>query len=180
MMYTILSAAYANPDSTAAILSTAEAGDVVASQADTPDLWAQMLQGAVSAFPTPSLAAYQKSARSRIDSDVDAVYFAVIGDRTTEYQQANNDATAFKNAGYLGTVPASVQCWATAKGWTAQQAADDILTTASNWLGAQQSMRANRLARKQDVTASTTLAGVDAAVSAWSTYIAGMRANLGL
>jgi hypothetical protein len=72
--------------------------------------------------PVPALADYQKAARARIDSDVDAVYYAVIGDRTTEYQAANDDAKAFKNAGYVGTAPASVQCWATVKGWTAQQA----------------------------------------------------------
>jgi hypothetical protein len=130
--------------------------------------------------PVPALADYQKAARARIDSDVDAVYYAVIGDRTTEYQATNDDAKAFKNAGYVGTAPASVQCWATVKGWTAQQAADDILATAANWLNAQQSMRASRLQKKQDVTAATTNAEVDTVLSAWSTYIAGMRSQLGV
>lgn len=43
MQYTILSAAYANADHTAAVLQTKEAGAVLAGLADTPDLWAQML-----------------------------------------------------------------------------------------------------------------------------------------
>lgn len=43
MTYTIQSAAYANPDHTAAVLQTVEAGAVLASEADTPQLWAQML-----------------------------------------------------------------------------------------------------------------------------------------
>lgn len=128
----------------------------------------------------PPLADHQKAARSRIDADVDGVFRDVVGNRTTEYQLANEDATAFKQAGYVGTVPASVQCWATVKGWTAQQAADDILSTAANWLSAQQSMRANRLARKQDVTTATTNAQVDEVLSTWSTYIAGMRSLLGV
>lgn len=130
--------------------------------------------------PVPTLADNIAAARKKIDADVDRVYADVIGDRTTEYQTANDDAKAFKNAGYVGTAPASVQCWATVKGWTAQQACDDILATAANWLNAQQSMRASRLQKKQDVTAATTNAEVDTVLSAWSTYIAGMRSQLGL
>lgn len=44
MTYTILSAQYANPELSAAVLQTQEAGAVVASQADRPHLWAQMLK----------------------------------------------------------------------------------------------------------------------------------------
>lgn len=42
MTYTILSAAFANAEHTAAVLQTQEAGAVLASEADTPDLWAAM------------------------------------------------------------------------------------------------------------------------------------------
>lgn len=134
----------------------------------------------IAAAPEPELADYQRAARLRIDADVDAVFADVVGNRATEYQIAKDDAIALKNAGYSGAIPASVLCWATVKGWTAQQAADDILATATNWLNAQQSMRANRLARKQEVTTATDLAGVDAALSAWATYIAGIRSQLGV
>jgi hypothetical protein len=52
MSYTILNARYVNAENTAAIISTAEAGDVLVSQADTPELWAQL--GEIAAFdPAP-------------------------------------------------------------------------------------------------------------------------------
>lgn len=130
--------------------------------------------------PVPALADYQKAARLKIDADVDRVFQDVIGDRTTEYQTANDDAKAFKAALYVGAAPASVHCWATTKGWTDQVACDDILATATNWINAQQSMRANRLQKKQDVTNATTNAGVDSVLSAWATYIAGIRSQLGV
>lgn len=46
MTYTILSAVFANAEHSAAVLQTQEAGAVLASHADTPDLWQQMF-GAV-------------------------------------------------------------------------------------------------------------------------------------
>jgi hypothetical protein len=49
--YTILSAKYANPEHTCAILVTEEAGAVIASEADTPDLWAQMNEDLASIEP---------------------------------------------------------------------------------------------------------------------------------
>jgi hypothetical protein len=42
MIYTILSASFANTDNTAAIAQTVEAGAVLLSAADTPDNWAAM------------------------------------------------------------------------------------------------------------------------------------------
>ena len=73
----------------------------------------------------------------QIDADTDALYGAVLGNRTEEYTSAASDAAAYKSAGYTGTVPPGVQSWATAKKWTATQAADDILVTAAAWIGAQ-------------------------------------------
>lgn len=49
MSYTILSAQYANPDETAAIVETAEVGFIAVSQKDTPDLWEDLM-----AWGTPS------------------------------------------------------------------------------------------------------------------------------
>ena len=42
MIYTILSAVFANEGHTAAVIRTAEAGDVLISQVDTPALWAAL------------------------------------------------------------------------------------------------------------------------------------------
>lgn len=63
MSYTIISAAYANPQNTAAVVTTQEAGAVVLSQTDTPVDWAAMLAwGTPSAFAAPA----------PTDTDVDA------------------------------------------------------------------------------------------------------------
>jgi hypothetical protein len=56
MAYTILSAAYANAERTAAVVQTQEAGAVVVSAKDTPALWAAM----VSAAPPGAYAAPAK------------------------------------------------------------------------------------------------------------------------
>jgi hypothetical protein len=52
MNYTILSAKFANEEHTAAVLSTAQAGDVLVSQKDTPALWALLPQN-VAAYQAP-------------------------------------------------------------------------------------------------------------------------------
>jgi hypothetical protein len=53
-MYTITGAKYANPDNTAAVIQTSEAGPVLVSVADKPDLWAAMLAwGTPSAYEVP-------------------------------------------------------------------------------------------------------------------------------
>ena len=64
-----------------------------------------------------------------IDVEADIIRTRVVGDpvRVFEYQWAETEANAYKAAGYTGTVPVSVSSWATAKGWTPQQACDDIL-----------------------------------------------------
>jgi hypothetical protein len=54
MSLTIQSAAYANPENTAAVIGTAERGAVLVSTSDTPDLWASMLAwGTPSAYEAP-------------------------------------------------------------------------------------------------------------------------------
>lgn len=55
MTYTILSAGFANPEHTAAIVQTEEAGAIVASETDTPELWAAVLKVATPAdYVAPS------------------------------------------------------------------------------------------------------------------------------
>ena len=83
--------------------------------------------------------------------------------RVVEYQVAESDALAFKAAGYAGPVPASVSVWATAKGWTAQQAADDILAAAQLWRQALIGLRQARLAGKEGVRQAADDAAASAA-----------------
>lgn len=128
----------------------------------------------------PTVAVLIKAAISRIDGDTDSLIRDVIGHRGNEYKLADEQARAFKSAGYIGTVPGSVQSWTTAKGWTATQAADDIIAVADNWLSAQASIRSNRLSCKEDARKATTAAGVDTALAAWATFVAQIRTSLGV
>jgi hypothetical protein len=113
----------------------------------------------------------------KIDADTDAIYLAVQGNRGPEYQLAETDAIAYKAAGYTGTVPASVQSWATAKAQTAQWSADDILTTATAWRGAQASIRANRLARKE---AARTASDLSPVTTQWDGFVKAIKTALGV
>jgi hypothetical protein len=129
----------------------------------------------VVSIPLPSVAALIK----QIDADVDAINLAVIGSRAQEYELAERHGLAYKDAGYTGTVPSSVSSWATAKGWTATQAADDIIATASQWRTAQAAIRAQRLLRKEQVRAATDSAGITAAMAAWAGFVVAIRGQLG-
>lgn len=70
-----------------------------------------------------------------------------------EYQEAESEASSFKAAGYSGSVPPSVSSWASAKGWAAQQAADDILAAATMLRGKLMQIRSVRLAGKEAIAA---------------------------
>lgn len=88
-----------------------------------------------------------------IDAEADAARLAVVGDplRMVEYERAAVEATAYRAAGYSGTVPAAVQSWADAKAWTPQQATDDILVAAAAFNGALYALRDIRLKGKEAV-----------------------------
>lgn len=134
----------------------------------------QWIEGGSAPVPTV------QACLARIDADTDVIYGAMLGNRAEEYTLAANEAQAFKAAGYSGAVPGSVQSWATAKGWTPTQAADDILATAAQWIGAQSAIRAQRLLRKEQVRTATDAAGITAAMAAWAGFVAYMRGQLGL
>lgn len=115
-----------------------------------------------------------------IDADVDAIYAALLGNREAEYALAEKEATAYRDAGYAGTVPASVQAWATAKTQTATWAADDILAAASGWRAAQAAIRSNRLARKEAARNAADAAALATVQAQWAGFLAVIRAQLGL
>lgn len=98
-----------------------------------------------------------------VDREADAARAAVVGDpvRVKEYERAQAQAEAFRDAGFTGPVPSCVDCWAVAKEWTAQQAAEDILAASARWLGALDGIRALRLQAKEDIRRATTNAQVD-------------------
>lgn len=124
--------------------------------------------------PTPQQ--LQADALRRIDQDADAIVRDVIGDRGEEYRQAEADALAFQAAGFTGPAPASVAVWAQASGMTEQAAAEDVLAQAAAWRAALLAIRQSRLTAKAGVRAGT----VDDALAAWSTFVAGIRLQLGV
>jgi len=111
-----------------------------------------------------------------IDKQADALRLAIVGDplRVEEYRVAREEAAAFIAAGYTGTVPNSVQSWASAKGWTAKQAADDIATTAQQWSNALYAIRSIRLTGKELIRG----AGSDAAAASVHQTVLGQLAAL--
>lgn len=117
---------------------------------------------------------------AQIDADVDALYAAVIGNRAAEYEQAEREALAYAAADFAGASPPMVQAWASAKSWTGQQAAQDIITQATAWRGAQTLIRAQRLLRKEQVRTAADDASVHAAVAAWGVALGQIKAALGV
>lgn len=114
----------------------------------------------------------------KIDADVDAIYEAAIGNRATEYSEAEAQAVAFKTAGYTGTVPAFVTSWFTNNTKalkTAQAAADDIITQANAWRGAAAAIRSNRLLAKKNLAND-----VSTAMAQWQGFVTAIRGSLGL
>ena len=91
-----------------------------------------------------------------IDTEADVARAMVVGDpvRAFEYQWAEQQALAYRQAAYSGAVPPAVSAWATAKGWTAQQAADDILAAADAFRTAMAGLRQARLVGKERVRAA--------------------------
>ena len=116
----------------------------------------------------------------KIDADVDAVYQAVVGNRSDEYKQAYDDATAFKAAGYTGTAPASVHSWALAKSWTDTQSADDILLAATRLAGLRDALRAQRLSKKELAKAAADQNALNTVMSQWGAAIAAIRTSAGV
>lgn len=90
-----------------------------------------------------------------IDAEADAARLLAIGDpaRALEYQQAEGQAYAYRAGGYQGEVPDDVASWSAPKGWTGQQAADDIIATAGRWRAALSAIRKLRLASKESARA---------------------------
>lgn len=86
-----------------------------------------------------------------------------------EYRRAYDDAIEYKLGGYTGTVPASVQSWATTSGITATQSADDIIATRNTYMQILDAIREIRLSAKADIDAAnneTEILAVVAAVNA--------------
>lgn len=91
-----------------------------------------------------------------------------------EYRLAKADADAWVAAGKpADAVPDSIAVWAQARGWTAEQAAQDILDTEAAWMAALAAIRQARLLGKAAVDAAADDADFDAVAGP---YIAQLEA----
>jgi hypothetical protein len=119
---------------------------------------------------TQSLASAVAAAIVTIDGTADLVRLEVISKQTNteEYKRSEQQARAFKAAGYPSDdVPSCVASWVRAKyrqGWTARQAADDIIATADRWYGILDAVRDLRLCAKEDVRHAASNGDVSARV----------------
>ena len=116
----------------------------------------------------------------KIDANTDAVYSAVIGARGNEYNDASAQALAYRTAGYTGTAGNKVESWATAKGWTNTQAADNILAQTASWRAVEDMIRANRLSLKEAAKSSVDVAGLATVESNWNSFVVTIKGKLGL
>jgi hypothetical protein len=114
---------------------------------------------------------------AQIDAEADAITRAVQGDRALEYLRAEQEATVYKASGYTGQAPSSVTSWSGPKKKSDKWATDDILATAAGWRQAQESIRAARLACKEDAKVAPDLAPVAAQ---WAGFVAAIKTALGV
>jgi hypothetical protein len=154
---------------------TTSEGDVPFTEEEELEHAAMLAAQTAAALPNAKAAFIRE-----IDITTDSINTAVIGGRAQEYELAEKHAQSYKDAGYTGTVPSSVSSWATAKSWTATQAADDILQTATGWRQAQSAIRANRLLCKENARNAASIEALNMVKAQWAGFLAAIKPSLGL
>jgi hypothetical protein len=114
----------------------------------------------------------------KTDLDTNSIYYEFIGNRATDYSMADEDALAYKEAGFSGPVPRSVQAWADAYEETPKQAAEDVLLIASKWRDAQENIRRERLLRKKQIGIATSTEQIETALATWKVFVVAVRRSL--
>lgn len=127
-----------------------------------------------------NLAAALKQILTLLDKDTDDLIYSVIGHKATEYERAEREAQAYVDAEYVGDVPVTVAAHVAALECTPAEAAALILSTAESWRSAQATLRSHRLLRKAQARAATTTAELTVIKAAWQSFIAELRAQLGV
>ncbi len=115
---------------------------------------------------------------AQVDTDTDALYQQTLGNKGSEYEATEAQARAFEAADWQGIPGELVRVWAEIKGWTDQQAAEDILTGANRWRAAQVSIRAARLRAKETLRTASDSAGIDSAYATWLQFLAHIPSEL--
>lgn len=134
--------------------------------------------------PLVDLAALKTAALSQTYADVDRVYADAVGNRATEYQEAEQAARDYAAAGYAGAASEYVSDYAlnnpTLEAQTNQWAADEIIARADAFRTAQKAMRSKRFECQAAMRAAATADELEQAIAQWAGFIAGLRAALEL
>lgn len=126
--------------------------------------------------PADEFVPSQAAALLEIDNKAGLVVKDVVGERTEEYRQTEDDATAWKNSGYLGEVPDTVAVWAEVSKTDPKSACLYILEQAQQWRDALVAIRSARLkakARAQD-------GEIKEALQDWNAFENQIRESLGV
>jgi hypothetical protein len=100
---------------------------------------------------------------------------------TVEYSLTETQAREYQESGYQGTVPPAVASWAYAKrrkGWTAEQATEDIITTADAWKNLLWFIRAKRLDTKELVRDADSVYQIELLLETFKDGLAAATAGL--
>jgi len=94
----------------------------------------------------------------RIDLIADLQRAKIVGDpvRAFEYQLAEREARLYQDSNYSIETPLSIRCWAEARGWTDQEACDDILVEADAFNSVLNYIRVLRLKNKYAIMSANT------------------------
>ena len=114
---------------------------------------------------------------SKVDAAADSTRIALAGDplKAMEYAQAAADAQAYQDAGYpKKEVPLSVAAWV-AKGRSAKQAAEQILSKADQLTDHLLALRTLRLKAKAQIRAQAAKGNMDLARSAGDEALVAIR-----
>lgn len=120
-------------------------------------VWTQ--QWEVYPLPAEEQDANAQSLRASLVTQIDEAVAAIYGRFTRfaiEYQEREQQAQAYKDAGYTGTVPPRVAEFATPAAMSADDAADLILAQAANLRTAQGALSALRMRKYEVLRAATT------------------------
>lgn len=150
----------------------------------TPTSLLMWVDGAAAWVECGVLSDLQAKAIAKTYIDVDSVYDAAVGRRTTEYARAEEAARAFQSPDFTGPVSGYISGHAasnpTGQVQTNEWAAQQIVERADAFKWAELQMRNVRFARQADMRAATTPAELSAAVASWENFIAWLRSLLGV
>tara|TARA_R110000822_G_scaffold301108_4_gene424841 strand:+ start:11211 stop:11813 length:603 start_codon:yes stop_codon:yes gene_type:complete len=135
-------------------------------------------------IPASNLPTLKAAAIAKTYIDVDAVYQDAIGNRVSEYSEAEAVALAYQAAGYTGDVSEFISAFAlsnpTGIEQTNEWAANAIIAQAEAMRTAQLAMRTTRFDKQKLMREATTEAELTTAVSEWNSFITATRTALGL